>query len=63
MRVEDLINQFIWHFMLGLLLGGIIAYMHHRIGRARLRRMIRKLMRRNGSGVFVRPYTKAGING
>jgi len=63
MRLEDIINQFIRHFMLGLLLGGLIAYMYHRLGRARLRRMTRKILRRNRNSVFVRLYTKPGISG
>jgi hypothetical protein len=61
MRIEDIITQFTRHFMLGLLLGGIIAYTYHRIGGARLRRTMRKIMHKNKTGVFVRPYTKASI--
>jgi hypothetical protein len=62
MRIEDIITQFSRHFMLGLLLGGIIAGTHHQIGGARLQRFLRKIMRKKRTSLFVRPYINANIS-
>jgi hypothetical protein len=57
MSIEEIITRFTQHLILGLLIGILIAYLHYKVGPARLRRMTRTMMHRNSRRVFIRPYT------